>query len=81
MMAVYNRLRTAYLDEVWRRGRDATAQEALHELADEIPTGDRQAARLILHLSKHEKRVIVDASNLSSERCAKSQALRRALNL
>lgn len=37
-----------------RAGRDATAQEALHELADEIPTGDRQAARLIFHLSKHE---------------------------
>lgn len=45
-----------YLDVVGRAGRYATAQEALHELADQIPTGDRQAARLVFHLSKQRTR-------------------------
>jgi|688.fasta_scaffold1969656_1 hypothetical protein len=45
--------------DVRRRSRwDATAQEALHELADQIPTGGRQTARLIFHLSKRMAKVI-----------------------
>ena len=38
-------------------GGDAAAQEALHELADQIPTGGRQTAGLIFHLSKVTKKL------------------------
>lgn len=47
----------------WSGGDDGTAQETLHELTDEIPTGGRQAARLIFHLPNNNKQNRIETTH------------------